>query len=86
MVPPRISTGVRINRSGSPGSASTTLSQMDIITEPYYDAGRTPMSAIPEVLSQEGSPEARDAASVRYQPSLVSSIAAIKDNFAKGKK
>lgn len=75
MIPPPISTNVRVargRRSSSPASASTTLSQMDMITEPYYDAGRTPMSAIPEVLSAEGSPEAQDAATLRKQPSLVS--------------
>lgn len=75
MIPPPISTNIRVahgRRSASPASASTTLSQMDMITDPYYIAGRTPMSAIPESLSQEGSPEAHDAATLRKQPSLVS--------------
>lgn len=82
MIPPPISTGVRIHRSSSPGSASTTLSQMDMITDPYYDLGRSPMSAIPEALSQEGSPETRDVASARYQPSLVSLVVDVKDSLA----
>jgi hypothetical protein len=44
---------------------------MDMITDPYRGTGRSPMSVIPESLSQEGSPEARDAASLNGQASLV---------------
>ncbi|KAF9453951.1 hypothetical protein P691DRAFT_811731 [Macrolepiota fuliginosa MF-IS2] len=71
MIPP-ILTNVRMThrrRSNSPGSASTTVSQMGMLADPYYDTG-TPMSAIPEVPSPEASPEAQDATNLRRQPSL----------------
>ncbi|KAF5351843.1 hypothetical protein D9756_007488 [Leucocoprinus leucothites] len=72
MIPPKVSTNFRAasgHRSTSPTSASTTLSHMDMITDPY-DTGRSPMSVIPESLSQEGSPDVRGAASLGRQPSL----------------
>ncbi|KXN90116.1 hypothetical protein AN958_04606 [Leucoagaricus sp. SymC.cos] len=73
MIRPMVSTNFRTTpgrRSASPTSASTTLSHMDMVTNPYNGAGRTPMSIIPESLSQEGSPDAHGAASLVGQPSL----------------
>ncbi|KAJ3569832.1 hypothetical protein NP233_g4790 [Leucocoprinus birnbaumii] len=72
MIPPKVSTHFQTapRRSTSPTSASTTLSHMDIVTDPYNAAGISPMSAIPESLSREGSPEAQDAASLAGQPSF----------------
>lgn len=76
MIPPMISANFHpgLGRLTSPASASTTLSHMDMIANPNHAAGRSPMSAIPEFLSREGSPETRHAASLARQPSLVSAL------------
>ena len=59
-------------------SGSSTLSALDIINEPFGGGLRTPMSAIPEVLSQyTGSPLPRSVDAehdIQYQPSLVSLV------------
>jgi len=82
MIPPMVSTNFHqsLGRLTSPTSASTTLSHMDMIAEPNHGAQRSPMSAIPEFLSQEGSPETRNAARLAHQPSLVSVLSLIPDS------
>jgi len=76
MIPPMVSVSFHPSpgRLTSPTSASTTLSHMDMVTDPNYGTGKSPMSAIPEFLSQEGSPEARNVASLARQPLLVSEL------------
>ena len=76
MIPPMVSVSFHPSpgRLISPTSASTTLSHMDMVTDPNYGTGKSPMSAIPEFLSQEGSPEARNVASLARQPLLVSEL------------
>lgn len=75
MIPPPTSVHVpsaRSHRSASPASASSRYSYMEMLANPLHNDRGTPMSVIPESLSQEQSPAALDAATLQRQPSLVS--------------
>jgi hypothetical protein len=64
----------RARRHSSPESNSTTISQLDLVNDPSDNHLRTPMSAIPEVLSSQTSPEptGREEQELHRRPSFVS--------------
>lgn len=75
MIPPPASIPVRSARthySASLTSASPTISHMDMLANPLLNDRGTPMSVIPESLSQEDSLGDLDATTLQRQPSLVS--------------
>lgn len=64
----------RARRHSSPESNSTTISQLDLVNDPGDNHGlRTPMSAIPEVLSSQTSPAGLEEQELHRRPSFVSS-------------
>ncbi|KAF8627816.1 hypothetical protein AX15_004240 [Amanita polypyramis BW_CC] len=68
----------RARRHSSPESNSTTISQLDLVNDPNNQGMRTPMSAIPEVLSSQTSPNQQIASGeqepeLRRQPSFAGS-------------
>lgn len=61
-------------RPSSPESNSTTISQFEMVNEPYLSTLRTPMSVIPEVQSDQSSPTPQsinDHRDLRHQRSSV---------------